>query len=295
MFCRSALAPEVEQQLEALGASFLQAFTSIARVDARLQQNGVVQRPPRVHVTTMTFTAKLSGIDQCVDAHLLAEHSTYFDIEPSKFSESSLKLTSVHVPSVSIKLFKNWSVHVTGCKCQVEFACVLMELCALASAAMKTTVTVQSFDLVMVNLNVSMAQGFIITKIAQEVRKRGVFAEQPERPPSCTIKSGSATVMIYKTGKIVFSARTAKAIADMYAFIYDVLETTASESIEPFSETTKKRNSGKYFWAQLVHAAMPGVLHTHVPCTFLFPGCLACLLHGNCFFEQQQQQQHQNQ
>lgn len=192
-------------------------------IDARLEHCV----PEKRGITTMTFSALLDGFD--VSAALFdpahCNVSSPFKVEKSPFSKVALKLTAPEkYPSLSLKVFSNGSVHVTGCRTEDQVRDVLRDVCALLRTAYPDTAPrIKSWSLNMLNIGLACPCRIRLGLFADECRRRGAVAEQPEKPPSCIVRH-DATVLVYTSGKMVITGRSVDACAASYAFVMHVLE-----------------------------------------------------------------------
>lgn len=190
---------------------------------------------------------------------------------------STFSPAAVHVsfpdmlPSVCAKVFRSGAVHVTGCKCPLEFVCVVDTICGGRAY-------IDAFQVVMINVNVTFARALNIYEVAEEARRRRIFCEQPPRPPSVLLKNNNTTIMLYKTGKAVFT--TKKDLSDMAAAYVFFMDLVVADPSKFFGEPAV---SDLPHWTHLVHTGMPGLMHTHVPCRCLQKTCDLCTKLGNEF------------
>jgi len=270
--------------LSHFGSDFASMFNSMHQ----LSQTHAYS-PARAHVPTISFNAKITGCESIfrydIDA-LRAVPSMFDTIATSDFSNSTVRLATSTLHSVVAKLFTHGSVQVSGCKNHIECVHVLQSMCQLLDAAYPGGEQHRTFEgirVTMFNMNISNEFGVSLTTFAREARSRGMYAEQPERPPSCIlrVKEGAVqtTAMVYKTGKIVLSTKTTEQCLAMFTFIYAILNECPATT-EVLSDDVKARSAGRFHFTQLIESGMPGTLHTHLPCTSLpVPGCLRCKYH----------------
>lgn len=259
-------------------------FDAITDTNASLQNI-----PTQCHVTTMTFIATLSHQDlrvtESVIVDLGALEDPYFtSIGPSAFSQSSVEFHSLSMPSVKIKLFNSGALQITGCKSHVQAMHSILETCRVISAYIKTPVEAVKMETALINVNIRVHDGVNLTKFACAARSRAIFAEQPERPPSCILKvpgTKMTTVMVFKSGKCTICAGTPQDTARIYQLVMDILEHTP-HIMEPRTHDAIRRDRGQFTWTQLVQCGMPGILHTHPPTTHeTVDDCPLCRSYGN--------------
>ena len=259
-------------------------FDAITDTNASLQNI-----PSQCNVTTMTFVATLSHRDLRVTEGVIADlgalEDPYFtSIGPSAFSQSALEFHSLEMPSVKIKLFNIGALQITGCKSHVQAMHSIIETCRVLSTYIETPVEAIKMETVLINVNIQVHDGVNLTKFACAARARTIFAEQPERPPSCILKvpgTKMTTAMMYKSGKCTICAGTPQDIARTYALVMNILEHTP-HIMEPRTNDVIRRDRGQFTWPQLVQCGMPGILHTHPPTTHeMVDDCPCCRSYGN--------------
>lgn len=265
------------------GADFLAFFDAVHAANMASSK-----QPSRAHIPTISFNATLSGCGgifryDLATLRAAATVDDFFEVSRSKFSSSTIELKVRTIASLNVKLYTLGAVQVAGCKNHVEFMHAMQHLAVLldraypASAPHRMTSPAGGV-IAMMNFNVAFPFGIRVTEFAREARRRGVYAEQPEKPPLCILRSShtaTATAMAYKTGKIILSTKCPRACAALYATVLGILE--APDVTEPLTPDMRVRASRRYHFTQLIWAGMPGALHTHNPCSAVpVPGCRRC-------------------
>lgn len=198
-------------------------YEGLDRVDATLPHT---MRPLRRLVTTMTLTAHMSGFTvPFLYAREFQNTSLDVVVEQSKFARQALKMTSSDLfGSASIKVFPNGSIHMTGCKTYDQCLRIVQTVCdVLQEAFPDQHPHVERVTLNMINLGITGSQRILLGKLAEACRQRGVYAEQPEKPPSCIVRH-TATVLAYTSGKMVITGGSPEKVLETYALMYDLLQ-----------------------------------------------------------------------
>lgn len=261
-------------------------YDAMHAIDATLK---TIRPPKRCHVTTMTFTARLTYAPKITRAFIdalterAAEDPYFCGVGCCDFSGSVMEFKTAYLPSVNMKLFNDGAVQMTGCKNHIEALMNVTELCrCLGSDATVTTLT-----LILLNMSVTLDDPIQLSKFASSIREAGYTAEQPERPPSCIVRVPSivptrtATALVYKTGNFVMCAACPGDVVSLYRIVMTALDSTVPALAPSSSSAGKVR--GHHTWPQLVHVGMPGMMHTHNPTRSLVPGCAYCRERGNVF------------
>lgn len=272
---------QVLEGFELTSSEFLRAFDDIERLNLRLPFN------PKMHVTTITFNASLCTAIDTLNVRtvtdIIATPDATLVVRQGRLSASSVEFTCPTLPSINVKLMNGGKLHVTGCKSHIELAYACTEICRFLTAKFQRRYTVVAASISMVNVIVSLERGIHLDAFADLVRAQDIYCEQPERPPSVNlrIKTGHmSTSMVYRTGKIVISGRCASDISHSYRTILGILRDPALTY--PLQAADMRRVSAKHIsWHRLLQAAMPGILHTHLPVSFRVPGCKVCAAVGN--------------
>jgi TATA-box binding protein (TBP) (component of TFIID and TFIIIB) len=295
---------QAQLQLKEIGVSFLDFFDSVHDTNCSIAE---VIRPMRLNITTMTVCGTLDGDvkflqfmkvrrepgwnqAKCCRLVELAESSEFFNLTPSRFSKTALQMKAKTL-SASIKIFHKGAFHITGVKSQPELLGVLDEACRLISSVDASTATaVQSFETAMINVSVATTTGFNLENlltISNEMND--VYAEMPERPPSCnihiTVDDGAhVTCMVYKSGKIIMSGKTPQRLALAYrTLMKTIMNDNIQQVIVPRTVDAVRRATIRFHWTELLQCALPGLAHTHGPCKTRVVGCEYCRIFGNVF------------
>ena len=193
-------------------------------------------------VSTMTLLAKTNAtlrfgaLDDLLVA--LAVCDSKFDLlDPAKAKPSQPfdnQLTFKH-GTKSIKMFTNGTVHATGCKSTREFEEVAHELADFLQAAMDvsptfgTVIRLYEPTLCMLNLNADLGREIKIRRLHDALLERGAVASyDPNTYPGLKILLGYATILLFKSGKIIISGKTddgrstPEGVARAAAYVCDV-------------------------------------------------------------------------
>ena len=264
---------QAREELSRLGSQFLDMFHAMTLTDTKY----LAYKPIRVHVSTMTLTAKLIGF---TDAHFESlKTSTVLKTKPSTFSSAAVHVSFPDLlPSICVKAFRSGSLHVTGCHSPLEFVFVV----DCIAQTLDGHTYIDDFKMVMANVNITLPRALRIYEVAEETRRRLIFTEQHRRPPNVLLKFEHTTTMMYGTGKIVF---TTKKDVRHIGEIYDLLMALLSSSPAHFFGDPVYPSEVPH-WTVLVNTGMPGLLHTHPPCrNVCISSCNLCSKHGNAFSE----------
>jgi len=296
---------QAQVQLKEMGVEFLDFFDTMHTTNMSVDP---IIRPARAHITTMTMHGKLDGdikfLMSMKDRNLpgwnrakccrlveLAESSDFFTMTPSQFSKTALQMKAKTL-SASIKIFHKGSFHITGIKSQPELLWVLDEACRLISSVDATTgVTVQSFDIAMINVSVATTTGFNLENLLNIANRMDeTFAEMPERPPSCNVHlpvgdGKNVTSMIYKSGKIIMSGSSPKRLGRAYRTLMTTMHANLHDVTIPRSADAVQRATTRFHWSELISSAPSGLTHSHGPCKSRVEGCEYCRVFGNVFAE----------
>ena len=202
-------------------------FRELDRLDAEV--SGV--KPTKRVITTMTFSITLHGCDHLtrLDPQHMAEHHLHTAhgrvvIEPSKFSAYAVKVVARDAfPTVNVKVFPKGILHITGCKSTYQLEDVVAMICDILRTAYPGTVPlIRTATLNMINLGITCPFNVRLTSFSDACRREGAYAEQPEKPPSCIVRH-YGTVLIYKSGKMVVTAKTIEDCYKAYGFVIKTL------------------------------------------------------------------------
>lgn len=178
-------------------------------------------------VTTMTYHAKLSG---CEDLQYL-DCSKFTHAKPSSFTRCALDI-DIGLDKLRVKLFPKGSVHVTGCKSEQDAIAAVNKVIQALQQAYAISAEIQALDMVMINIRTLFEDPPQLDEIAKACESLGAAAEIPERPPSCLVRYQGATAMVYKSGKVILSAKSPESALS----VYKVLE-RAIATIKPYKNT----------------------------------------------------------
>lgn len=181
---------------------------------------------PRYTISTMTFSVSLRGCETILrhDIERMRAVTSEFDIQVSKFARNAVALKTI-ASSVNVKVFPRGSLHVTGCKTVDQLRDVVRRIIDLLTATYDdvTDPCVDSAALNMINIGTAWPFPIGLSRFADACRDMNVFAEQPERPPSCIVRR-SATAFVYKSGKMIVTGKTPHACAETCAFVATILD-----------------------------------------------------------------------
>lgn len=199
-------------------------FRSFQETDLSLE---FLDPPLKRAITTMTYSITLANCDciERLDIDLLSSVHSIFTVERSKFSAYAAKLVAKErFPCISVKLFPKGSVHITGCKSANDAIRVSRAICDLLESAYPgTSPRPLTYTLNMINIGLTCPFTIHLTRFADACRAHGGYAEQPEKPPSCIVRR-KATVLVYKSGKMVVTGKSPESCAEAYAFVMKVLD-----------------------------------------------------------------------
>jgi TATA-box binding protein (TBP) (component of TFIID and TFIIIB) len=299
--------PQFAADLDVLQGDFLRMFDSIQGTNCGID---AALRPARVHITTMTMLGAIDGdikfleylkslgdsagsvanvdaVEKCRRVVDLVRASPYFDMAPSRFSKTALQIKARQV-SAAIKVFSVGNVHVTGVKSYIELIWVLDEMCRLISSVDASTgVVITSLKPAMINVSIATHTGFDLENLLSSALNHDLYGEMPERPPSCNLRvpanGNQVTIMVYKSGKIIVSGKATSDIAAAYGTFMRMLHADRESVAVPRTAEALRRALTRFHWTELLVSAVPGIAHTHGPCTQRVEGCERCRTHGNVF------------
>lgn len=267
---------QFNEEFKKLGTDCLTAFSDITKINLELPDSHTPKHAPRI--TTCTFVVKTTKpLDLSPSAFWEpVGFDEFFSLAKSKLSPHAVQLKVGSMPSVDVLVFPSGSIKAAGFKSHVELIFVLeCLLCRLHQDCQFDAVQV-----VMINVAVTVPVCVVLQDFFAAVRQRGGYAEQPERPPSCTVKFNSTTAMVYSTGNVIVSASCFANVSIMYRFVMDAL---TSLHVNPQLKRMKQKAPGFRCTASDLMVLVPGSMHTHQPCDFLVDSCAYCMAFGNCF------------
>lgn len=223
-----AVAAKINQVSDAL-------HNAVAQMNAREYRN---IRPTPASISTMTITCKLNVASVYpLDAELAVSMSDGpLEIAlPKKRKRSHLEfynqITMRH-GKASIKVFKNGSMHLTGCKSMAQFVLVSSAVCAMLECVSDQAVRVTDFDVHMINVHFGVGKQLYLRGLRDLVcveDKRYNAVYDPDVYPGLNVKipvdGQYVTVLAFRSGKIlVTGAKTAGQVQAAHAIITDIVD-----------------------------------------------------------------------
>jgi TATA-box binding protein (TBP) (component of TFIID and TFIIIB) len=206
--------------------------------------------PTPLCVSTITITGKLDTASVPIDAILegLLKHGRhYHDMElppPGKRASFHNQLT-VKCNRMSVKLFRNGSIQVTGCRSVVHFGDVIDRL--LTSIAIllddEQPMALVSTTIVLINANFNAGKALplrILRDILVKATPSLVASYNPTEYPGINAKIPTAdgtvvTALIFETGSVMLSgAKSPRSMAHAYRTLCGLINTTpGKENVAP--------------------------------------------------------------
>lgn len=171
--------------------------------------------PSMYAITTMTSTVTFA---ERLDELSLEVFSDVVQARPSRFSPYAFEVRLASMPGIGLRLFRTGTLHVTGCK---TLDAVRRATHAVVEA-LPMSLTVQSVKLNMINACAAYPTRVSLVACASVCQTLGTYAEVPERPPCCIIKR-AGTAFVYKSGKVVVTAKCVDAARDMVRFVHHLM------------------------------------------------------------------------
>lgn len=196
-----------------------QLTDELTRVVDEINADGTVL----AKISTMTITATLNAARVCRQSVALASElvgSLVQDEAPKKRKRGKeanfFNQITVHHGSISIKVFKNGSVHATGCKSPMEFIEVASSLCRLLTdtagieASDGGPVRLTAFAVQMINLNFALPGPLFLQDLRASFVEGGHWASYnpdtyPGQNAKMTVGSRVVTALIFKSGKVIIT------------------------------------------------------------------------------------------
>ena len=180
----------------------------------------------------MTIAGKLNLLQVCPTQLVVAvewmEDSSDLTTARSSRKPQFNNQVSVKFGSKSVKMFRNGSVHVTGCKTVQDFVDAITAVCeAMTLAGIGAVVEVVSFDVVMINVTFSAAAALGLRDLRDKGLAKGWTASyDADVYPGLNLKipvdEGTATArnvtaLIFRSGNIILTgARTPSQVVEAH-------------------------------------------------------------------------------
>lgn len=191
--------------------------------------------PTPARVCTMTFTAQTNMASVCGSSVMVAT-SLVEGTGPLGFSKKRKRdagfynQTTICHGSKSIKVFKNGSIHVTGCTSPAQFLEVATEVCRLLDLCCNedTTTRITDFDVHMININFAAGRCLLLQDLRDTCLARGHTAiYDADVYPGLKVKLGEGnnkvTALVFKSGKIIMTGKDPTQLATEQRHIAEVL------------------------------------------------------------------------
>lgn len=197
--------------------------------------------PGPASLSTMTVTATLNVDTVCRDSMAIALSLVDGDGPLTTRNKNSgrkrkraefFNQITMHHGTKSIKVFKNGSMHVTGCSNPLQFVDVATEVCALMGdvAGIEAndgsgTIRVTRFDVQMINLNFAAGRHLFLQDLRDDFAARGCVASyDADTYPGLNVKlpigGRWVTALIFRSGKVIITgAKTAVELSEAHAMV----------------------------------------------------------------------------
>jgi hypothetical protein len=95
----------------------------------------------------------------------------------------------------------------------------------------------------------------------------------------------SVTSQLFASGSLQISAQSPMDILRAYTFVVQFLCSHAATVLTELTSDDLRADVQKtsLCWPELMKLVAPDLVHTHLPCRFLVPGCSYCASYGNAF------------
>jgi TATA-box binding protein (TBP) (component of TFIID and TFIIIB) len=224
---------------------------SIAHLRSRRHRG---MQPSPVNLTTMTITAALNLTKVCHQSLLLAAELAGDSGPITKAPDKKRKAKKRKAPEAdsrdpefynqvtlqhgtkSIKVFKNGSLQVTGCKSPLQFLGIAEDMCRFMEddagmGSMMGHIHVTDFRVQMINLNFEVGTALYLALLRDMFISKGHMASyDADVYPGLNVKlrlqtGAMVTVLVFRSGKLIITgAKTAPDMEAAYSQVMLVLE-----------------------------------------------------------------------
>lgn len=222
--------------LMATGKSFRAMFAACAETNKKVTKF----TPRKCTISTMTVDGKL---DKQIDTMHVFETLSAVDSfgitlapeKPAKKGKSKKKKDfynqiEVKAGTVSIKVFSNGTIHVTGAKSPIHFVDIMDRVCSTLGVITNTPVSLHSARVCLMNANFSTQSLLPLETLRDALEEAGYMASfDPERNAGINAKfmfgTHVVTVMIFTTGSaIITGAKFPEDVAAVYDIVCVAIE-----------------------------------------------------------------------
>jgi TATA-box binding protein (TBP) (component of TFIID and TFIIIB) len=226
------------------GVRFKAMFYSFAKTNETLKNF----TPRKCTISTMTLCGKLDSeinvkhvFDTLKNADIYTYGITVPMEKPLKKGKSGTadfyNQMEVKAGTVSIKLFSNGSIHLTGGKSPIHFMDIMDRVCMALGMVMDETPALESASIEMINANFSAARILPLSVLRKALEDAGHAASyDPESYAGINAKiavhAQVVTVVIFTTGSIIITgAKSPEHVSNVYnavCIVIDTLELSAA-------------------------------------------------------------------
>ena len=200
-------------------------------------------KPCPLVISTITFTGKLSISElSLVDVHLFMEMSDCDTVSVKKAKAGKKRLVSgepttfynnleLMVERKAVKIFKNGSVHVTGCRSHYELVSTLEIVCEVLQDALAIPVSLIEYSIQMLNVNFSLGHTLDLRKLQERFLDITDFASfEPDSYPGLNVKlmfdnNVKCSCLLFHSGSVALAgAKSPHAIYKAYSTICTLID-----------------------------------------------------------------------
>lgn len=209
--------------MEALASEYGRAFADM--MEHMESAHFALIRPDPCTVSTMTFAGKLGAEitrDEAQDLLQTIRDNPEFGFAVPEGKSTFLNQVTIKSDKVSVKIFFNGSVQVTGLKSVLHF----MEILSRLTTLMDTYI--ESFSICLINATANVRTDVPLLALKNALNDKGqTAAYDPDNHPAVQIKTGGVTVLCFKTGNcLFFGARHPHAITQAYDLVCSTIDET---------------------------------------------------------------------
>jgi len=202
--------------------------------------------PTPATVSTITITSSLNAHRVCRDSMAIAMSLVEGDgplapgdskVRKRKRTAEFFNQVTLRHGSKSIKVFKNGSMHFTGCTSLQQFSDIATSVCTMMrdvagieAADGSTDLHIRDFDIQMINLNFGFGKTLYLRGLRDRCTGLGYTASyDADTYPGLNVKlpvgERRVTVLIFKSGKVIITgAKTPHELEQAHAMITEVLD-----------------------------------------------------------------------
>jgi len=213
---RACRTPEASLRAEALERDLQEALCTM---NGRALSS---MAPSPCAVSTMTISGKLNVADVCPTQLLVAvdwmDSSTPLSTARCTRKPQFNNQVSVRYGTKSIKMFRNGSVHVTGCKTPGEFVQAVTAVCVAMTEAGIGDIVVESFSVLMINITFCANTTLRLQALRDKSLERGWQGSyDADIYPGLNLKipvgARTVTALVFRSGNVILTGSKSPAEA----------------------------------------------------------------------------------